>query len=120
VLQRFRKVHENEDGFTLTELLITIVILGVLAGIVVFAVSAFTNDGKTVSCQTDKKNVEVAVEAYHAKTGLWPTNAVDNTDHGRIQVLIDTLYLKDQPSTTHGYTITVDPNTGAVGPAACP
>ena len=43
VLQRLRAARKNESGFTLIELLIVIVILGVLAGIVVFAVGAFND-----------------------------------------------------------------------------
>jgi prepilin-type N-terminal cleavage/methylation domain-containing protein len=116
VLQRIRAARENENGFTLTELLITIVILGVLAGIVVFAVGAFTNDGKTVACQTDRKNVEVAVDAFYAKTGAFPAGADDAT---RIGVLVTSGYLKEAPSTTHGYTITLTTG-GVVGPATCP
>ncbi len=112
MLQRMRAVRKGENGFTLTELLITIIILGVLAGIVVFAVGAFTNDGKAVACQTDKKNVEVAVDAYYAKTGAYPTG-VDND--ARIAVLVTNKYLKEAPSTTQGYTITLTDLTGVVG-----
>jgi prepilin-type N-terminal cleavage/methylation domain-containing protein len=106
VLQRFRAVRKSDNGFTLTELLITIIILGVLAGIVVFAVGAFTNDGKKVACETDRKNVEVAVDAYFAKTTAYPAGA---TDAARIGVLVTANYLKEAPSTTHG----------VVGPAVC-
>ena len=42
-----REARKNQNGFTLIELLIVIVILGVLAGIVVFAVAAFTDRGKS-------------------------------------------------------------------------
>ena len=55
MLEQLRKAREEESGFTLIELLIVIVILGVLAGIVVFAVSAFTDGGQRrglqVRCQ---------------------------------------------------------------------
>ncbi len=37
-LRKRREQHADEGGFTLIELLIVIVILGILAGIVVFAV----------------------------------------------------------------------------------
>ncbi len=61
---RLRAARENENGFTLIELLIVIVILGVLAGIVVFSVSFVQSRGQKAACQTDYKNVEVAIEAY--------------------------------------------------------
>src|SRR6266513_1722535 len=56
----------SEKGFTLIELLIVIVILGVLAGIVVFAVGGITNKGNASACKSDVKNVTVAVEAWYA------------------------------------------------------
>lgn len=114
MLERIREARKNESGFTLIELLIVIVILGVLAGIVVFAVSAFNNDGVTAACKSDKKNVEIAAEAYRAKTGGYPAGA---TDAVRIGVLVSNNYLKEPPSNS-GYTITLATD-GTVGPASC-
>jgi len=125
VLQRIRAVRKNDGGFTLTELLITIVILGVLAGVVVFAVTGFTDDGKKVACSTEKKNVEIAVEAFYAKKSHFPTNGLDSvpaagTDLDRLQALITAGLLKELPSTTNGYTISLVSGTGVVGPLTCP
>jgi general secretion pathway protein G len=115
VTQRARAIRNSESGFTLTELLITIVILGVLAGIVVFAVSAFSDDGQKVACETDRKSVEVAAEAFRARTGAYPSGT---DDAARLGVLVSQGYLKEAPSTTNGYTITLS-SAGAVGPADC-
>jgi prepilin-type N-terminal cleavage/methylation domain-containing protein len=108
--QRIREAREEQSGFTLIELLIVIVILGVLAGIVVFAVSAFNGDGKAAACKADYKNVEIASEAFYAKRGQSATGvgttlaanpATDTT-------LVGAGYLKEPPgnSATSGYTIT--------------
>jgi len=71
MLKSLREARKNESGFTLIELLIVIVILGVLAGIVVFAVGGITDRGKTSACKADKATVTTAVEAYYAaQTGL--------------------------------------------------
>src|SRR6266513_1880785 len=58
----------SEEGFTLIELLIVIVILGVLAGIVVFAVGGITDRGAASACKAEVKTIAVAEEAYYAKT----------------------------------------------------
>lgn len=58
----------GEAGFTLIELLIVIVILGILAGIVVFSVSGITDRGKTSACKADLKTVQVASEAFYAQS----------------------------------------------------
>src|SRR3954462_171676 len=65
-LLTFREARRNEDGFTLIELLIVIVILGVLAGIVVFSVRGITDRGAVAACKAEVKTVAVAEEAYYA------------------------------------------------------
>jgi general secretion pathway protein G len=92
MLNQIRKARQNESGFTLIELLIVIVILGVLAGIVVFAVSAFNNDGTAAACKSDKKNVEIAAEAFYAKSSPHAYPAT-------VGALVP-LYLKEPPSET--------------------
>ncbi|HKS98439.1 MAG TPA: prepilin-type N-terminal cleavage/methylation domain-containing protein [Rugosimonospora sp.] len=98
---RLTAALRNENGFTLIELLIVIVILGVLSGIVVFAVSNFNNDGVTAACRSDVKNVEIASEAYYAKTGGWAAD---------VATLVTSNYLKEAPSSTK-YTITYTAGT---------
>ena len=63
---RIRTARESDSGFTLIELLIVIVILGVLAGIVVFSVSGITNRGSATACKSDLATVRRASEAFNA------------------------------------------------------
>ena len=65
---------KSDRGFTLVELLIVIVILGILATVTVFAVRGITDQGKKSTCDADKKTYEVAVEAYWAKNSAWPAD----------------------------------------------
>jgi type II secretion system protein G len=109
VLERLRVARKNECGFTLIELLIVIVILGILAGIVVIAVGAFTDRGETAACKADVKAVEVAVEAYRAKTSGYPANLG----------VLQPNYLREVPNQTDGavgttYFLTYTAGTGAV------
>jgi prepilin-type N-terminal cleavage/methylation domain-containing protein len=60
---------KKDKGFTLVELLIVIVILGILATVTVFAVRGITDKGQTSACAADKKTLEVAVESYFAQNG---------------------------------------------------
>jgi prepilin-type N-terminal cleavage/methylation domain-containing protein len=99
VLKRIRATRE--DGFTLTELLIVIVVLGILAGIVVFAINTFTSDSRLTACKADKRTVEIAAEAYKAKVGSYPTTFTELTTGGA--------YLKSQP-TNEDYDIVLEAN----------
>jgi general secretion pathway protein G len=87
-LEALRKARKGEGGFTLIELLIVIVILGVLAGIVVFSVRGITDRGDASACKANQKTAEVAVEAYYAKNGSNPTDLGDLVPD----------YLKSDPS----------------------
>ena len=64
---RIAEARRNSDeGFTLIELLIVIIVLGILAGIVVFGVGTFRADAQTSACEADVKTVNVAATAYDA------------------------------------------------------
>jgi len=69
-----QRARDEESGFTLIELMIVIVILGVLAGIVIFAVGGIADNGNVAACKSDVKTVSVAVEAYKAKHGVFPND----------------------------------------------
>ena len=74
-LQTRLDAGRRDDGFTLIELLIVIVILGILAGIVVFAVGGISDRGQVAACKADKKTLEVAQEANFAKNGAYVAEA---------------------------------------------
>ena len=71
--------HEDQNiierGFTLVELLIVIVILGILAGIVVFAVGNLTSNAQANACSTEKNTIVTADEAYKAQNGSYTDTA---------------------------------------------
>jgi general secretion pathway protein G len=61
------RARKGDEGFTLIELLIVIVILGILAGIVVFSVQGIQNRGNKSACQADVASVTTAEEAFYAQ-----------------------------------------------------
>lgn len=74
---RLSAARRDDRGFTLIELLIVIVILGILAAIVVFSVRGITDRGDVAACKANVKSAEVAVEAFYAQNGSYPTAAAD-------------------------------------------
>ena len=79
---------KKDKGFTLVELLIVIVILGILATVTVFAVRGITDKGQENSCDVEKRSIETAFEAYYAD---------NNADAGSVAALTPG-YLKSDPS----------------------
>lgn len=64
----------RDDGFTLVELLIVIVILGILATVTVFAVRGITDKGTENACATEQKTYETAAAGYFADNETWPAS----------------------------------------------
>ena len=58
---------KRAEGFTLIEVLIVMVILGILATIVIFASGAFTSDSKSGACNANAKIMNTAEAADAAR-----------------------------------------------------
>jgi type II secretion system protein G len=65
--------RDTDKGFTLVELLIVIVILGILAAVTVFAVGGVTGTAEDNACQVELATIQTAVEAYNVDNGEYPT-----------------------------------------------
>lgn len=74
------RARRSDEGFTLIELVIVIVILGILAAIVVFSVQGITDRGNTAACKANIETINTAVEAYYAKNNSYPTQDSDLTN----------------------------------------
>jgi prepilin-type N-terminal cleavage/methylation domain-containing protein len=115
-MHRAMQRARDEAGFTLIELMIVIVILGVLAGIVIFAVGGITDTGNLAACKSDVKTVSVGVEAFLAKNGSYPANL------DPALTTAPNRFLRAQPglvgstltNSTGGYVVTYTPATGDV------
>jgi prepilin-type N-terminal cleavage/methylation domain-containing protein len=69
--------NKQDKGFTLVELLIVIVILGILATVTVFAVRGITDRGQENACSVEKRTLDTAIEAYYAQNQTDPTQLSD-------------------------------------------
>ncbi len=100
---------KNDKGFTLVELLIVIVILGILAAVTVFAVRGITDKSQENSCATEKRAIETATEAYFADTG---------GDASAMGDLVGS-YLRTDPSARWTLTAGTPPVISATPGGAC-
>lgn len=60
-------------GFTLVELLVTITIIAVLAGLSVFGVSRMRSAANNSNCVSNLRQLAIAGQSYATETGVYPT-----------------------------------------------
>jgi len=66
---------KNKKGFTIVELLIVIVVIGILATLVIVTFTGIQQKGRNTQRQTDINAVDSHVEAFNAQYGFYPTQA---------------------------------------------
>ena len=101
-LKQRRDAGEIEGGFTLIELLIVIVVLGILAGVVVFALGGITGKSAQAACQADGTTVNTAIAAFNAQNPGVPVtqNLLTGTPSG-------TVYIQSWPSNSPHYAYAI-------------
>jgi general secretion pathway protein G len=77
-----RDRRRTEGGFTLIEIMVVILILGLLATIVVQSLRGATDKAKRVKAQADLSEFKTALDRYYLDSGNYPT-----TDQG-LQALV--------------------------------
>jgi general secretion pathway protein G len=104
----------DETGFTLIELLIVIVVLGILAGVVIFALGGVTGQSAIAACKADGATVSTGLAAFNTdnpgltlkvvQNDLLPvtaTNTQPTTD-----AVVGGPFLQSWPASTHyAYTL---------------
>lgn len=82
-LHRQLRLMKKLAAFTLIELMVVIVILGILAAFVVPRITKRPEDAKVTKAKIEISNIEQALELYYLDTGTYPT-----TEQG-LQALIE-------------------------------
>lgn len=81
----------KRKGFTLVEILIVVVILGILAAIVVPQFARATDDARLGNIRSQVQTLENQIELYRAREGAYPALATLWED------LMDDDYIKSEP-----------------------
>lgn len=91
----------KQQGFTIVELLIVIVVIGILAALVVTTFTGIQQRARNTERETDIKAIHGQVEAYYAQNGRYPTlaNMNDATFRSANMKGLDTEALKDPKGT---------------------
>lgn len=68
-------IKKNNRGFTIVELLIVIVVIGILAALVIVTYNGIQQKARDTERKTDVKAVQGQLEAYWANNAKYPTLA---------------------------------------------
>lgn len=68
------KTAQKDRGFTIVELLIVVVVIGILAAITIVAYNGISNRAKTTKAQATASSIAKKMEAYNAEIGSYPAN----------------------------------------------
>lgn len=66
-------MNKMRSGFTLIEMLVVLVILGMLAGLVLPRMMGRTEDAKRQTAEVQIRSIENALALYYADNGTYPT-----------------------------------------------
>ena len=64
--------QSRDEGFTLIEILIAIVVVGILSAVVVIGISSLTSKGNSTACGTSKDAAVAAAVVHYANTTASP------------------------------------------------
>lgn len=65
--------RKKEDGFTLIEIMVVLIIIGLLAGIVVPRLMGRTEEARRTKAAVQIKNLQTALDLYKLDNGMYPS-----------------------------------------------
>jgi general secretion pathway protein G len=73
-MAQMKRRRRLEEGFTLIEIMVVILILGLLATIVVQSLKGATDKAKRTKAQADISEIKTALDRYYLDNGYYPTS----------------------------------------------
>lgn len=113
-------LNKKQSGFTIVELLIVIVVIGILAALVITTFAGIQKKARDTERTTDIKAIHGQLEAYYAQEGTYPALAEWDTDAEATALFkgLDKEALRDPKGTT--YVVSTTSNGTTYGYAATP
>ena len=85
-MNKLRDRNSQNAGFTLVELMVSIAIIGVLAGLLLPAIQSARETARRMQCQSHLRQIGVALHNYHTAYGAFPAGYCSRTDSAGVEV----------------------------------
>ncbi|NMA14813.1 MAG: type II secretion system major pseudopilin GspG [Clostridia bacterium] len=99
MLSYLRKIMKSDKGFTLIELMVVVIILGILAAVAIPRFTGRTEKAKENAAYADLKAISNALELYYFDEDAYPN---DNGSGELPEVLVNEGYLQSIPEDPWG------------------
>ncbi|KAA1040111.1 competence type IV pilus major pilin ComGC [Macrococcus equipercicus] len=94
----FKKVFRSDEGFTLIEMLLVLLVISVLIIVIIPNIAKQTDNVQQTGCQAQVKMVQGQIEAYRLQNGTTPAS---------IQELVPEFLKSNQTTCKNGSQITI-------------
>jgi prepilin-type N-terminal cleavage/methylation domain-containing protein len=109
MIQRTKKNLKSKKGFTLIELIVVIVIVGILAAILIPRFSGFTDRANETDALVKAKQVATAMDALYAEeNNSWTGDAIDKTKISDLSGVKESDDIALYIQADGGFVVTVD------------
>lgn len=91
MMRMFRK----DEGFTLVELMVVVLIIGILVAIAIPVFNAASRTARQRTCHSNQRTIEGAVQQWQAAlpTNIWSAKLINGAD----ELTLNGAYIKDVP-----------------------
>ena len=97
--------RRRDGGFTMVEILIAIVLVGILSAVVVVGVGTLTDQGEASACTASLDASKAAAIVYFAQSGAYPDSFTDMTGADALSAPSD-VTVAATTLTGNGWTLT--------------
>jgi type II secretion system protein G len=99
VSTHMKHLFKKQEGFTLLELLIVIVIIGILAVLIIPNLTTGPQRARDAQRKSDLRNMKTALETYFNDTNAYPSG-----DYAGLETTLEPTYIKTVPVDPRGGT----------------
>ena len=107
MIQTNIKSDRKDRGFTIVELLVVIVVIGILAAITIVSYTGITARAKTAQAQSNAQSIQSVAEVYFTEHSFYPVLTGDFASTVAAKVPSGVSIAKGFPGTSGGFTGTM-------------